>query len=274
MAIKPRRIEFPFDLTTVPKYWFGGNATASLKASALNLIFPDGERFFIRAVRHHLPQLDDPELKAEARRFFAQEALHGNEHNRANEVLIQQGLELDSWLEWYRHVAYRRLEPMVPPILCLSITAALEHLTASMGHYTLRTDTLRHAVPAMQDLLRWHSAEEIEHKAVAFDVFEAVDGRWTVRVLGMVCAVGLLLFFWRSAWRHLSRQDDNITRRQMRADLKQIKQEWKIHSSRNAILGYALSYLRPGFHPNDMDDYALAKETLDQLEARYLASAG
>lgn len=274
MKIKPRRIEFPFDPTTVPKYWFGGNATASLKANSLNLIFPDGERFFIRSVRHYLPQIDDLELKAEARHFFTQEALHGHAHNRANEVLVEQGFELESWLEWYNHVAYRWLEPKVPPILRLSITAAMEHLTASMGHYTLSEDNLRHAAPAMQDLLRWHSAEEIEHKAVAFDVFQTVDGRWPVRALGMVCAVGLLLFFWNSAWRHISRQDRNVTRRRMRLDLRQIKQEWQLHNGRNAILGYALAYFRRDFHPNNLNDYALAKETLDELEARYMASAG
>jgi len=267
--ITPRRMDFPFTPADVPVYWFGDNATASMAVNSINLIFPDGERFFIRSVRQFLPELTDPELIKQARHFFAQEALHGREHERANDVLRAQGFELDSWLTWYQRVAYRRLERWTPPVFCLAVTAALEHLTASLAHQTLTIRPLRTAVPLMQDLMDWHAAEEIEHKSVAFDVLAAVDGRWWLRVAGMVIGLATFLFFWRSARRHLFKQDPEITPARIRRDRAQVR-SWGITDTRRKLIHFALQYLRPSFHPDDQDDYALAEATLSRLERKYI----
>jgi uncharacterized protein len=267
-AIRPRRMNFPFDPQTVPKYWFGGNASASMRVNAINLVFPEGERFFVRSVRRHLPLIEDDDLKQRARQFFAQETLHGHEHDRATAVLEHQGFEIESWLAWYRGLAYERIEPLAPAVLCLSVTAALEHLTASLAHYHLTTDPMHRAAPVMQDLMRWHASEEIEHKSVAFDVLQTANGSWLIRVIGMVLAVIGFLFFWGSAWRHLRRQDPNLTRARVRADVEEVR-SWGIHDARRAVLGYALAYLRPSFHPDDVADYPLAEAALNELESRY-----
>ncbi len=42
------------------------------------------------------------------------------------------------------------------------------------------------ADPTMMDLLRWHGAEEVEHRAVAFDLFTHLDGRYLRRVCAML----------------------------------------------------------------------------------------
>lgn len=269
--ITPRRMDFPFNPTDVPVYWFGNNATASMAVNSINLIFPDGERFFIRSVRHFLPEITDPVLTKQARQFFAQEALHGREHERANAVLRAQGFELDSWLTWYQRVAYTRLERWTPPVFCLSVTAALEHLTASLAHQNLTVRPLQTAVPLMQDLMDWHAAEEIEHKSVAFDVLAAVNGRWWLRVAGMVLGLATFLFFWRSARRHLFKQDPELTPARTREDRKQIR-AWGITDTRWKLVRFALQYLRPGFHPDDQDDYAMAAEALRRLEVKYMGA--
>ncbi|MDB4945301.1 MAG: hypothetical protein JWP97_4835, partial [Labilithrix sp.] len=41
----------------VPRFWFADSRAATNVANAVNLLFPAGERFFIRSVRHYLPQL-------------------------------------------------------------------------------------------------------------------------------------------------------------------------------------------------------------------------
>ena len=267
-SITPRKMNFPFDPETVPKYWFGGNALASMRVNAINLIFPEGERFFVRSVRRHLSFIDDPVLEQRARQFCAQETLHGREHDRATAVLRQQDFEIESWLAWYRWLAYETIEPRAPAVLCLSVTSALEHLTASLAHYHLTTDPMRHAAPVMQDLMRWHASEEIEHKSVAFEVLRTVNNSWFIRALGMVLAVFAFLFFWGSAWRHLKCQDPTLTRARIQADRAQVR-SWGIHDARKAVLRYAFAYFRPSFHPDEVEDYPLAANALDELESRY-----
>ncbi len=54
----------------------------------------------------------------------------------------------------------------------LAIIAAVEHITAFLGDWVLNADGLDRAGihPTMLDLLRWHGAEEVEHRSVAYDV--------------------------------------------------------------------------------------------------------
>ncbi len=262
--IVPRRMDFPFE--GVPEHWFAGNATATHAVNALNLVFPDGERYFVRSVLHYLPTITDPELKARVRAFFAQEALHGREHERAYAFLEGQGYEVESWLAWYEKVAYGGLEKRFGPATHLAITAALEHLTASLAEEVLGgRDLLAHAHPVMGALLKWHAAEEIEHRDVAYDVLQQVDPRLRTRIFGMVVAVAVFLFFWGSARRHLQRQDRTLTRERAREDRRQLA-KLGIGDVRPRIVGFTLDYLKRDFHPKG--------KPLDALASAYLASIG
>jgi predicted metal-dependent hydrolase len=268
-AIPVRAMGFQF-AEKVPRFWFFGSPHVTHLSNALNSLFPDGERFFIRSVKHYVDQLgDDPELLARVRGFFGQEGRHGHEHERWNKILKEQGYDIESFLEQHGKIAYETLEPNVSPALRLSVTVALEHFTATMARNGLRGDFLDNAHPVMADLLRWHAAEEIEHKSVAFDVFQKVDGRYHVRVLGLFIALAGLLTSWRAGTKHLMRQEAKrgTDLKSLGAWLKEnprIKQEEGRRKDmfREAIL----DYLRPDFHPDQVDDYALARD--------YLASVG
>jgi uncharacterized protein len=251
-----------FDFSNLDRHWMAGNRTFTHALNGLHLLFPMGERFFIRSVKHYLPAIQDPALKSRVSAFFGQEARHGLEHEAAFAALEAQGLEIQSFLDRYRKVCWGVLEPLAPPILRLSTTVALEHFTAVMAHRSLTTGELDVAQPVMQDLLRWHACEEIEHKSVAFDVFTAVGGRWPVRVLGAVIALGLLMPIWYLAARHLLRQED-ISREELKADREEAR---RLGGDRRYLIGALQDYIRRDFHPDDTDDYHLAAE--------WLASAG
>ncbi len=55
------------DLSDVPRHWVAENPVATAISNGINLLFPHGERFFVRSVHHYLDQLDDPELKAQVK---------------------------------------------------------------------------------------------------------------------------------------------------------------------------------------------------------------
>lgn len=251
-----------FSFAGVPKHWFYGSVFVSHVANALNLLFPDGERFFIRSVRHYLDRIDDPELRARVRGFFGQEGSHGHEHERAFEVLKEQGFEIDTFLRWYRRLAYDVLEPRFPPNLRLSVTVALEHFTATLAERAFATDDFEHAHPAMRDLLLWHAAEEIEHKSVAFDVLQEVDPRYWVRVVGLVVAVAALMGFWRAGTKMLLDQDPEATPERLRVERKEAR---KRGQGNWFLLGAIAAYLRLGFHPDQIENHHLARTYLESI---------
>lgn len=89
--IQPRRMDFDFALKGgIPKYWFANDQFKSTLLTALSCSFPEGERFFVRSVRHFQPWLKSNKLKEEVKGFIGQEAHHGNEHEDFNQALEEQ----------------------------------------------------------------------------------------------------------------------------------------------------------------------------------------
>lgn len=266
--IKVRAMGFPFD-ATIPKWWLFGNPIPTHVANGLNLLFPDGERFFIRSVKHYMRVIEaDPALLARVRGFFGQEGRHGHEHERFNQILEEHGYDLERWLLWYRYLAYEVLEKRLPPHVRLAVTAALEHFTAAMAENGLSSDLLDHADPRMRELLKWHAAEEIEHKSVAFDVLEKVDPRWSTRALGLALGSFVLALFWITATRELLRQEaargtDMREKAKLAAADPRLEEERR---RRSAMFRRAIAeYLRPDFHPDQHDNYELARTYLESI---------
>ncbi len=260
-AVFPVR-KMGFSFSEVPRRWFFDSVLISHTANAINLLFPAGERFFVRSVKHYLPQITDPTLRARARAFFGQEGSHGHEHERVFEMLEAQGFEVRPWLAWYEHIAYEVLEKQVPATLRLSVTVALEHFTASLAEVALSRDFFDHAHPQMQALLLWHAAEEIEHKSVAFDVLRAVDSRYWVRIVGLAIAGVVLMGFWRSSTKMLLQQEPGVTKAQLRRERREANARGQ---DRMALLRAVFPYLRPGFHPDQRDNGPLAKKYLERI---------
>src|SRR3954463_12854487 len=90
--VPTRRISFEASLQAVPKH-FGGNGdlVSSHVAAGLSAVFPDGEDFFVRSVRHFRDQITDPALKRQVAGFIGQEAMHGREHRALNDHLDKLG---------------------------------------------------------------------------------------------------------------------------------------------------------------------------------------
>lgn len=260
-VIKPRAPRFEF--TDVPRYWMADNPIGTHMVNGVCLLFPLGERFFIRAVNHYAEGLTDPALREQVKGFFAQEAHHGAAHLRHYDVLRAQGYEIDRFLEVYDRIAWKLAEPAFSPAMRLAVTAALEHYTAIMAEGVFVSNVLDVAHPQMQSLLKWHAAEEIEHKCVAFDVLKTVNPSYALRVGGMAIATVGLVGFWSAATLMLLRQDRRAGRTvtaEHRADFKQFQRERPV--LREVFARGLKQYFRKGFHPSQNDDLALAREHL------------
>ncbi|MFO0746816.1 MAG: metal-dependent hydrolase [Myxococcota bacterium] len=248
--ITVRKLEVP-PTEPLPRNWFYGSAAHTALVDALCLLFPEGERFFIRSVRFYAERLE-PELAGRVKGFAAQEAWHGRAHLQVADLLEAQGFEVrQSILERFARLGFGVIEPRFPPHLRLATTAAAEHLTAALAEVALGTPVLDGAAQPMRDLLRWHAVEELEHRAVAFDVLSAVDPRWRTRAGGMAIAMSVLVGFWAMGFRELRAQAKRLPPATT-AETWVPPAERRRRPLRTALhLGRAIAdYLRPRFHPS------------------------
>lgn len=260
--IRPRSPKLAFD--DVPRHWFGGSALATQISNGLNLLFPAGERFFVRSVRHYLDRIeDDPVLKEQVRGFAGQEGRHAQAHERFFEIMKAQGYETEAFLAAFDKIAFDFIERVSPPELRLSATVAAEHFTAIMAENALSKDVLSVAHPTMRKLLQWHAAEEIEHKAVAFDVLQRVNPSYALRMAGLAMSTAVMASFWIAGTVMLLRQD-GIT-------LERLRSEWthfeKVGGAKDNVFVRGIrQYIRRDFHPWQNDNAKLARSFFAQPE--------
>ncbi len=238
----------------MPRHWVGGHPAATAISNGINLLFPHGERFFVRSVKKFLDQLDDPALRAEVKGFFGQEGRHAHAHDDLNAVLRTQGFEIDQFLDRYKRIT-DWLEARTPPKLRLAVTAAAEHFTAILAEGAFRHGVLDACDPKMQRLLAWHAAEEIEHKHVAFDVLQRIDPSYALRVTGLLYATLTLGGFWFAAARMLLRQEGLSLGDTIRS-LREIPNRDPV--IRRVFIRGIRQYLKRDFHPDQLDNRELA----------------
>lgn len=241
----------------------------------LSAVFPRGEEFFVSTVREHRSAADDdPLLKAQVKAFAGQEAMHGREHRALNTRLGDQGYRTQR----SDRAVGRRLDVIFrlkPRTLPLAVTAGSEHLTGILAEAVLGHDQTRATLlsdPQFSALLTWHALEELEHKNVAFDVLDRAGGGYLVRVAGLVIAVvvlgGCVVHEWAAAVaadrRHIGRRE----LRRFRANRRhqRLLSPWALRQ--------LLRYLRPGFHPDDMDTDALVDVWRSRLADITTVTAG
>lgn len=256
MTITPRDLDV--DFSAVPRAWQAGSVVATGVSNGVNMLFPHGERFFVRSVKYFLDQIDDPELRAQIKGFFGQEGRHAREHDRFNAILRAQGYEIDRFLDAYAKIS-SWIEAHLPPKLNLAITAASEHFTAILAEGALSNAVLDDCHPSMRALLAWHAAEEIEHKAVAFDVLQRVDPSYALRIAGLVLATVLLSSFWTWGAITLLRQD-GMTLRKFVREVRNAPAGRRDPVIRRVFVRGIRQYLRRDFHPSQNANEKLAAD--------------
>lgn len=166
--IIPRDIRFGIVENPV-RHWFDNDFQKTVLLDGLSIFLPEGERFFIRSLKHYAPKLPNRALADEINGYAVQEAFHTREHEDYNRALVKLGYDVEEMEKPVR----RGFEHDTDPFVRLLVTCAIEHLTATLSSVTLRhPELLDDAAPAYRRLWMWHALEELEHKAVALDVLK------------------------------------------------------------------------------------------------------
>ena len=249
-----------FNRGTNPRRWWAGEPFGTAWHNALSATFPRGEAFFIEAVKAHREGAD-AKLDAEIRAFVRQEINHTREHIAFNRLAEDAGYDIKAIDT--RVAEMLALTKDRPAIANLAVTMALEHYTAMMAAEFLENPAhFTDADAEVRDMWRWHAAEEIEHKGVAFDTWNhatrdwSPGKRWRVRSLVMVSVTAR---FFKNRWTDSLEllAQDGITG---------WKAKWGLFKYLTVSPGIVrrifpawLAYFKPGFHPWDHDDRELIK---------------
>jgi predicted metal-dependent hydrolase len=201
VPIKARRTRF--DLTDTPNEWIPDDRQTTHVIDSLHVALPPGERWFCDVFRDALPLITDDRLRDDVRGFIGQEATHAKAHDLGLEHLARHGIDLRREVDWVDGVRLRlrkRIAKLPAPIRRrvlrneLAAIATIEHYTATLGSWIVTAELPEGTDPQMLDLLRWHGAEEMEHRSVAFDLYQHVDGGYVRRAVhGVVASVGILV---------------------------------------------------------------------------------
>ncbi|WP_370263181.1 metal-dependent hydrolase [Limnobacter sp.] len=246
------RKDLDFGITSddIPRYWMAGDPFKTRVFDGVQMTFPDGERYFISSVRLFKDQITDPEMKQAVRDFSFQEGQHGKVHSDYNDRLRKQGVPVDKMLAVINKIMQGRLKNYSASYN-LAMTAAFEHFTAMMAEmFFSRKEVMAGADPRVRAMLAWHAIEEMEHKAVAFDVMQKVAKvGYGMRCLAMAHAtfnftLHTLIFTWiilgKDGFKGLQRAKIYG------------KGLWWLMGPKGVytrLFPKLLSYYKPGFHP-------------------------
>ena len=270
VATLERSTATPADLTITPRdhrfgrgeqtarWWLNNDPFQTAIYNALSATFPKGEAYFIESVRKFRDHAD-ARLEGEIRAFTTQEVIHSREHLAFNKRASDSGYDLAPLEQ--RVDESLALTKGRPEILDLASTMALEHFTAIIAHQLLANPAhLKGADQATADLWRWHAAEEIEHKGVAYDTWLAATAtwsrwkRWKVKSLIMLLVTKNFVKERTAGAMELLRQD-GITG--FRAWSGLMRAMWIAPGMFRKVGAAWVSFFLPGFHPWNADDRAL-----------------
>lgn len=244
--------------TLTERHWVRNDPYATAFFNALSAVFPHGETFMIRSLIPWVERVPES-LRVDVEAFIEQEACHSREHVAMNKALIGAGYDiapLDRKIRGF--VAFFE---DASDIMKLTATMCIEHFTAIIAAELLEN---RYHLDGVDDdileLWLWHAIEEVEHKGVAYDVWNHATKDWSparryaLRSFFML-AVTTSFFINRTLGQiELLRQDGY----RFLASLKGVLRAGfgKGGIGRNVLRPWA-AFFRPGYHPWDKDDRLL-----------------
>ncbi|NNH34823.1 metal-dependent hydrolase [Acinetobacter sp. NIPH 2377] len=247
IGITVRKLQF--NPKAIRRHYFANSPVMSHMLTALSSTFPIGEQFFVHSVRNVRDKVKDEKLQAQITAFIGQEAMHSKAHAEFNDAWRSDNYHLDRFQAWLarKNEYVKNLHPKIQ----LAITCAFEHFTALLGGYILRhPEVLATLDDDAVKLWVWHAIEEIEHRAVAFDVYQAVYGDDKIRRMIMrSVTTGFASLTFYSATR-LFLQDKAKSLPKVGGNVFGLYLLGKMFIQ---LLPEYLSYFKADFHPSDID---------------------
>lgn len=258
-----------FDYSDIEGDTFHSNdAVVSAFWVGLSATFPLGEAEFIRSVKLFENQITDPKLVADVADFAAQEAHHGLQHKKLNKHFDDNGFNTKQVENLISEEISKR-QVTWSPKKRLMRTVCAEHVTAVMANFALTQPNAMRDVPeSFHNMFAWHAIEEIEHKSVAFDVYQNTVG--DMAALKRHYA-GFIFYEFPLSYYLVTRF--LLKDRGHKVTWAERKAMWKFLFGKGGMMSsmfkHYMMFFKKGFHPWNHDDSAVIEEWKDKLAPFY-----
>lgn len=263
-----------FDWSRLPFHYVPGEPLAAHMLNVLHMLLPAGEEFFVEVFKNALPLIKDDQMRLDVQGFIGQEATHSQSHSAVVAHFESIGVDVTPYTSQIAWLFGKLLadKPNLSPrrrqswlLEQVAMISAIEHYTAVLGEWILDSPELD-AVgtdPVMLDLLRWHGAEEVEHKAVAFDLMRHLNAGYWRQVRTQLIVSPVLFLLWVRGVRFMYSVDPYLPRG--------TKARWRDYfwaAHRGLVPGLwslirvITRYFRPSFHPAQLGGIEAAVDYL------------
>ncbi len=201
ITVRKMNLELPTEAEFDP-LWALNDPAMSYFTLALSLYLPYLEPYIIKALRMGAGNVQDAAVMDKLDRFCRQEAQHYKQHERFNALIHARGYPGLDAIERRVKSDFEGFLSDKPLKFNVGFVEGFESYTTQSAAASLNSGLFdRHDVDQkFADLFRWHLTEEIEHRTVAFDIWEHLYGDYAYRVkMCWIAQWHVLRFLWDAA---------------------------------------------------------------------------
>lgn len=265
----PRKVSFNWKDT--PLHWIPQSPFASHAINHFSFTLVRGEYFFCRIFNKALPYVNDEKLKQDVTMFIRQEAIHAQAHKESIEQYLQKyGVDAEKQyatvVRLFDHaLADNPFGIKLPKRLQktwltmrLGVVASAEHYTSALGMYVLEKAhwEKKGADPVMSDLFTWHGAEEVEHRAVAYDLFQYLNkDNYAMRSFVMLSTAPIMTLLMIKGTQKLAATDPDFPKEQKSLIRSGFWKAWASASKQELLpplswfITIPFSFFKRDYHP-------------------------
>lgn len=269
-ALKVRKVDIDFSDAKI--HWNPTWPEYSQLLNGLSSGFPYLEPYLIKVVRQ-AKEKAPAEMHKDIDLFISQEGRHYKQHAKFNKLLYEAGYELDPVIEKLQ-AGYER---------CLKEKSLQFNLGYCDGFETFGPMLSYFFFDAAPDLMKdwdeptvylwmWHLSEEFEHRAVCYDLYKAIYGRYRsyfYRIYMMWYAMIQLFGYGLKAYFRIIKKDRETMsfRERLASRVRFLRAFWRLASF---IASHMVTKcMRPSYDPGKLEMPENVRLFLEDTSERY-----
>jgi predicted metal-dependent hydrolase len=180
ITVRQMPFEFPDKIDPV---FMDGDHKRSFAFIAGSLLLPHLEPYLIRSMKAAEKHVTDPDVLDGLKKFASQEGQHYQMHKKFNATIRRAGFPGLEALEQELSDDYKKFTSNKSLRFNLAYAEGFEALTMNAVKHMIEPNGFGEDLPVFMQMVEWHFVEELEHRTVAFDVYDHVCGGYFYRLV-------------------------------------------------------------------------------------------